>query len=48
MAGAGFIYSTTEPNEGDGEEMERFWNDLDRIVDRVGMIIGCVLGDVNG
>ena len=23
-------------NERDGEERERFWNDLDRVVDRVG------------
>ena len=24
------------PNEGDGEERNRFWNDLDRTVDRIG------------
>ena len=24
------------PNEGIGEEMERFWNDMDRTMDRVG------------
>ena len=24
------------PNEGYGEESGRFWNDLDRVVDRVG------------
>ena len=24
------------PNEGHGEEREKFWNDLDRIVDRAG------------
>ena len=24
------------PTEGDCEEKERFWNDLDRVVDRVG------------
>ena len=24
------------PIEGDVEERERFWNDLDRVVDRVG------------
>ena len=24
------------PNEGYGEERERFWNDLDRVADRVG------------
>ena len=25
------------PNEGDGEEKERFWNEFNRIVDRVGI-----------
>ena len=24
------------PNERDGEERKRFWDDLDRVVDRVG------------
>ena len=24
------------PSEGEGEERERFWNDMDRILDRVG------------
>ena len=24
------------PSDGDGEERERFWNELDRVVDRVG------------
>ena len=24
------------PNEGDDKERERFWNDLDKVVDRVG------------
>ena len=23
------------PNEGDGEERHRFWNDMDRVLDRV-------------
>ena len=37
------------PNEGIGEERERFWNDLGRIVDNVrnGYRL-CVLGDLNG
>ena len=35
------------PNEGNGEEKERFWNYLDRIVDRVGNGFRlCVLGDL--
>ena len=37
------------PNEENDKEMERFWNDLERIVDRVR--IGyrlVVLGDLNG
>ena len=25
------------PSEGDGEERDRFWNDMDRILDRVGI-----------
>ena len=36
------------PNEGDGEERERFWTDLDRIVDIVGRYSLGVLGDLNG
>ena len=37
------------PNEGIGEERERFWDDMDRTVDRVGNgYILCVLGDLNG
>ena len=37
------------PNEGNGEERERFWNNLDRIVDREGNWYRlCVLGDLNG
>ena len=36
------------PNEGIGEEREKFWNDLDRTVDRVGNGYRlCVLGDLN-
>ena len=37
------------PSGGDGEERNRFWNDIDRILDRVG--IGhrlYILGDLNG
>ena len=37
------------PNEGNGEKRERFWNDLDRIVDRVGSEYKlCDVGDLNG
>ena len=37
------------PNEGDGEERDRFWNDMDRIVDRVGNGYRlCTLRDLNG
>ena len=37
------------PNEGIGEERERFWNDMNRTVDRLrnGYRL-CVLGDLNG
>ena len=36
-------------NEGDGEESERFWNDLDRTLDSVGNDYKlCILGDLNG
>ena len=36
------------PNEGNGEERERFWNELDRIVDRLGNgYRSCVVGDFN-
>ena len=24
------------PTEGDGEERKKFWNDLDKVIDRVG------------
>ena len=37
------------PNEGDGEERERFWNNMERTLDRV--VNGyrlCILGDLNG
>ena len=37
------------PTEGQVEERERFWNDLDRVVERVGNGYKlCVLGDLNG
>ena len=36
-------------DEGDGEERDRFWNELDRIVDRVGDLYRlCILGDLDG
>ena len=37
------------PNEGNGKERERFWNYLDKNVDRGGNGFRlCVLGDLNG
>ena len=37
------------PSEGDGNERDRFWNYLDRIVDSTGNgYILCILGDMNG
>ena len=37
------------PNEGIDEERERFWNDMDRTVNRVGNGYRlCVLEDLNG
>ena len=38
-----------DPSEGDGEKRDRFWNDMDRILDRVrnGYIL-CILGELNG
>ena len=37
------------PSEGNGEERGKFWNDLDRIMDRVGSGYRlCFLGDLNG
>ena len=39
----------TAPNEGDGEERDRFWNDMDRILDTVGNRYRlCILGNLNG
>ena len=38
-----------DPTKGDGEERDGFWNDLDRIEDRVGNGYRlCILGDLNG
>ena len=35
------------PNEGDGEERDRFWNDMDRTLDSVGNGYRlCILGDL--
>ena len=37
------------PNEAEGEERYRFWNDMDRTLDRVGNGYRlCILGDING
>ena len=37
------------PNEGDGEERDRFWNDIDMTLDSVGNGYRlCLLGDLNG
>ena len=36
------------PSEGDGEERDRFWNDMDMTLDRVGNEYRlCILGDLN-
>ena len=40
------VYGSTE---GEVEERERFWNDLDWVVDTVGIVyMLCVEGDKNG
>ena len=37
------------PSERDGKERDRFWNNMDRILDRVGNGCRlCALGDLNG
>ena len=37
------------PSEGDVEEKDRLWNDMGRILDRVGYKYKlCILGDLNG
>ena len=33
-------------SEGNGEERDRFWNDMDRIVDSNGYRL-CIVGDLN-
>ena len=39
----------SSPREGNGEERERFWIDMDRLLDRVGNGCRlCILGDLNG
>ena len=39
----------TAPNEAEGEEKDRFWNDMDRTLDSIGSGYRlCILGDVNG
>ena len=36
-------------SEGNGEERDLFWNDMDRILDRVVNVYRlCILGDLNG
>ena len=36
------------PNEGKGEEMDQFWNNMDRTVDRgANGYRLCILGDLN-
>ena len=36
------------PNEGDGEDRDRIWNDVDRVLDKVGNGNRlCILGDLN-
>ena len=36
------------PNEGNGEERDRFWNDMSRIMDRIGNGYRYRLGYLNG
>ena len=37
------------PSEGDGEERDRFWNEIGKILDRVGNRYRlCILGGLNG
>ena len=44
-----FVVVGYGPSEGDDEERNRFLNDMDRILDRVGNGFRlCVLGDLNG
>ena len=34
------------PNEGDGEERDRFWNEMDRILDREGNGYRCAFLEI--
>ena len=44
-----FKYVGYDPAEGDDEESDRFWNDMDRTPDCVGSGYRlCILGDLNG
>ena len=36
-----------DPNEGDGEERDRIWNNMDSILDRNRYRL-CIMGDLNG
>ena len=36
------------PDEAEGEERDRFWNDIDRTLDSVGICAGCEIGDRMG
>ena len=37
------------PNEGDSEGRDKFWNNMDTVLDRVGNGYRlCILGDLNG
>ena len=37
------------PTEGDDEDREKFWNDLDRVLDKVcNRYRLCMMGDLNG
>ena len=37
------------PSEGDGEERDRFWNNMDRTLDNIGTGYRlCILEDLNG
>ena len=43
-----FVVGSYSPNKGNDGEKERFWNDFERIVDRVGNGYRlCILGDLN-
>ena len=47
--GLKFVVVRYSPNEGIGEKRERFWNDTDRTMEKVGNGYRlCMLGDLNG